>query len=52
MVQSEPRSHMEYVNFEPSQYTILEILQDFHVVRAVKGLLIYEIHTILFGYRF
>ncbi|MDN5868668.1 MAG: hypothetical protein L0H55_14890, partial [Candidatus Nitrosocosmicus sp.] len=34
MVQSEPRSHPEHVNFEPSQHTSYKILQDFHIVRA------------------
>jgi hypothetical protein len=34
MVQSEPHSHMEYVNFEPSQHTTMYNLEDFHIVRA------------------
>ena len=33
-VQSEPHSHTEYVNFEPSQHTGIHKLEDFHIVRA------------------
>ena len=36
-VQSEPHSHTEYVNFEPSQHTEINKLEDFHIVRAVKN---------------
>ncbi|CAN5666850.1 hypothetical protein BH23THE1_BH23THE1_27770 [soil metagenome] len=35
LVQSEPRSHTEYVHFEPSQVMVsLARIKDFHVVRA------------------
>jgi hypothetical protein len=34
MIQSEPHSHMEYVNFEPSQHTTMDKLEDFHFVTA------------------
>lgn len=39
MVQSEPHSRTEYINFEPSQHTYIHTtinkLEDFHIVRAV-----------------
>ena len=35
MVQSEPHSHTEYVNLEPSQHIGINKLEDFHIVRAV-----------------
>ena len=40
-VQSEPHSHTEYVNFEPSQHTkgINTQLEDFHIVRAGGSML-------------
>ena len=37
MVQSEPHSHTEYVNLEPSQHIGINKLEDFHIVRAVKS---------------
>ena len=40
MVQSEPHSHMEYVNFEPSQHTTMYNLEDFHIVRAIVYIII------------
>ncbi|MGD9535389.1 MAG: hypothetical protein AB7V56_16660 [Candidatus Nitrosocosmicus sp.] len=37
MVQSEPRSHTEYVHFEPSPVMVsISSIKDFHVVRANK----------------
>ncbi len=42
LVQSEPRSHTEHVNFEPSPIMVLFGRdKDFHVVRAVKKILNY-----------
>ena len=37
MVQSEPHSHTEYVNLEPSQHIGINKLEDFHIVRADKS---------------
>jgi len=37
LVQSEPHSHTEYVNFEASQHTGINKLEDFHTVRADKS---------------
>ena len=35
-VQSQPHSHTEYVNFEPSQHITINKLEDFHIVTAIK----------------
>jgi hypothetical protein len=47
MVQSQPHSHMEYVNFEPSQHTTINKLEDFHIVTAVI-ILDYKVLIIFF----
>ena len=38
-VQSQPHSHTEYVNFEPSQHITINKLEDFHIVTAVLTIL-------------
>ena len=35
-VQSQPHSHTEYVNFEPSQHITINKLEDFHIVTDDK----------------
>ncbi|CAN5891609.1 hypothetical protein BH23THE1_BH23THE1_32840 [soil metagenome] len=41
LVQSEPRSHTEHVNFEPILVMVSLAEKDFHVVRAETKLFVY-----------
>ena len=42
-VQSQPHSHTEYVNFEPSQHITINKLEDFHIVTAFDNILLIKI---------
>ena len=46
-VQSQPHSHTEYVNFEPSQHITINKLEDFHIVTAIIAIEIYRYSIII-----